>query len=204
VKKLLAVLFLMFSTNLFAADASLSYLFGSGYKTGEYTRDTLRVDVSNISDKGLLYARADISSFDNKNSLINTRIIGHYKTGFHPSVQLQNTASVSYTGLGVGYSKFAKEFSYFVDVNYTATSLNVNALQLFGYSKYTLTDKLFLDGFIDHVRFYSGENTTLTQFGINYKLNDFILALEQHVYLNKNRISGLDENLTAVKIKYVF
>ena len=194
----------MLSTNLFAADASLSYLFASGYKTGEYTRDTLRVDVSKNSDKGLLYARADISSFDNRNSLINTRIIGHYKTGFHPSVQLQNTSSVSYTGLGIGYSEFTKEFSYFVDVNYTATSLNVNALQLFGYSKYTLTDKFFLDGFIDHVRFYSGENTTLTQFGINYKLNDFILGLEQHVYLNKNRISSLDENLTAIKIKYVF
>lgn len=202
--KLLIIAIYLYSYSVLAADASLSYLYASGYKTGEYTRDTLRVDITKLSDKGLLYARVDISSFDNKNSLINTRIIGHYKTGFHPSVQIQNTNYVSYTGVGVGYSSFNKAYSYFVDVNYTATSLNVNAVQIFGYTKYNLSDNIFLDGFVDHVRFYSGENTTLSQFSVNYKVNDFVLGLEQHVYLNKNRISRLDENLTAFKIKYVF
>jgi len=202
--KFLFIFLMSLSFNSLAAEANLSYLYGTGFKTGEHTRDTIRFDTSKVSEKGLLFARADLSSFDNKSSLINTRIIGQYLTGVHPSVQLQNSNNVSYTGVGLGYSSFSKNFSYFVDTNYTLTSLNVDAIQLFAYAKYKLSESFFLDGFIDNMRFFSGANTTHTQFGINYKYDDCSFGLEQHIYLNKNRVDSLDESLLNLKVKYTF
>jgi hypothetical protein len=53
--------------------------------------------------------------------------------------------------------------------------------------------------------FYTDKtNTILTQPAINYQLGGVVLGLEQHIYINKGMVKGLDENLTLLKIKYTY
>jgi hypothetical protein len=191
-------------SNLASADNSISVLHGNGYKTAESERTILRLDGLKLDKDYLLYYRADVSSFDNSNSLLNTRVIGHYGNGLHVSGQLQNAKGVSIRGIGGGYSYFTKNISFFSDVNYVVTSFNTDGFQSFTYTKANLTDNIFLDGYVDITMYPNLTNTLLTQPSINYQFGNLVFGLEQHIYINKGSVKDLNENLTMLKLKYQY
>jgi hypothetical protein len=201
-KHFLLLLALFINTAL--AENSISLLHGSGFKTDASERTILRFDGTKVTKDYLIYYRADVNSVDDDHALLNTRVIGHLGTGVHLSAQLQNAKSVSLKGIGVGYSKFDKDFSYFTDLNFTNTSYNTDAIQSFTYAKKYITDNIFVDGYIDMMFYPDRTNTVLTQPAINYQLGGVVLGLEQHIYINKGMVKGLDENLTLLKIKYTY
>jgi hypothetical protein len=194
----------LLTSNLAIADNSISLLHGNGFKTGESERNILRFDGLKLDKNYLLYYRADVNSFDDGNSILNTRVIGHYGNGLHFSGQLQNAKGVSIRGIGGGYSYFTKNISLFSDVNYITTSYNTDGVQSFTYAKANLTDDVYLDGYVDFTMYPSITNTLLTQPSINYKLGNLVFGLEQHIYLNKGNVKDLNENLTMLKLKYQY
>ena len=99
-----------------AAQASVSYLHGDGYVSGDDTRNTVRLDALAVKDWGMVYGRVDSTSFDDGNSNVFTRFIGHGGHGLHIAGQLQNLPRVSQSSVGAGYSDFSKESSWFVDL----------------------------------------------------------------------------------------
>jgi hypothetical protein len=191
-------------SNLAMADNSISVLHGNGYKTAESERNILRFEGLKLDKDYLLYYRADVSSFDDSNSLLNTRVIGHYGNGLHFSGQLQNAKGVSIRGIGGGYSYFTKNISFFSDVNYVVTSFNTDGIQSFTYAKANLTDNIFLDGYVDISMYPNLTNTLLTQPSINYQFGNLVFGLEQHIYINKGSVKDLNENLTMLKLKYQY
>jgi hypothetical protein len=197
---LLLVLFI----NSALADNSISLLHGNGFKTDASERTIMRFDGTKITKDYMIYYRADVNSVDDAHALLNTRLIGHLGTGLHVSAQIQNAKSVSLKGVGVGYSKFDKNFSYFTDLNYTNTSYNTDALQSFTYVKAYIADDVFMDGYVDMMFYPDKTNTILTQPAINYQLGGVVLGLEQHIYINKGMVKDLNENLTLLKIKYTY
>jgi hypothetical protein len=192
------------TSNLAMADNSISLLHGNGYKTAESERNIIRFDGLKLDKDNLLYYRADVNSFDNSNSLLNTRIIGHYGNGLHFSSQLQNAKGVSIRGIGGGYSYFTKNLSFFSDVNYVVTSFNTDGIQSFTYAKVNLTDNIFLDGYVDIAMYPTLTNTLLSQPSVNYQFGNLVFGLEQHIYLNKGSVNDLNENLITFKLKYQY
>ncbi len=183
------------------ATASVSYLHGDGYASGDNTRNTVRLDALAVKDWGMVYGRVDSTSFDDGNSNVFTRAIAHGGRGLHIAGQLQNQYRVSQSSAGIGYSDFGKEASWFVDVY----KLNSNYYGDGYYSK-NIGRSYRTVGFVE---FLSPENknfqpVTFSQVSSQRKVIDVWMGIEHQRYFNKNGVKGLDESVNQLMIKWEF
>ena len=116
---------------------SASLLHGDGYVSGDDTRNIARFDVLHINKGVMFYGRVDNSSFDDSNSINNTRLIGHCDTslGFHIAGQYQNGYRQSASSVGVGYKTITKEKMLLLDAYIQSSNIFGEGLQLFAYTK---------------------------------------------------------------------
>ena len=189
-----------------ATQGSASYLHGDGYASGDSTRNVTRFDVFNLNDLGMIYGRADVTSFDDRNSAVFTRAIGHLGHGLHLAGQLQNQTGISQTSTGVGYSKFGKDTSWFADVYRVSSSYYGDSTAAFIYGSYKPHDRVKLDGFIETTAPDNRlQQVWFMQPSIAYRIYDGLwVGVEQQRYINKNGIRGLDEVVNQFKIKWEF
>ena len=187
-----------------AATASISYLQGDGYASGDNTRNTVRLDALAVKDWGMVYGRVDVSSFDDRNSNITTRGIGHYGKGLHLAVQLQNQKSVSQSVAGAGYSSFGKDSSWFVDLGRMSSSYYGDSTHAFGYASRDWGNWQ-LSGWIEVIQ--PDKDLQLnagSQISVTYKLGGVRLGVEQQRYINKFGVQGLDEVVNQGVVKWSF
>jgi len=190
-----------------ATQGSVSYLHGDGYASGDSTRNVTRFDVLNLNSVGMIYGRADVASFDDRNSAVFTRAIGHLGHGLHLAGQLQNQAGISQTSTGVGYSKFGKDASWFADVYRVSSNYYGDATSAFVFGSYRPFDRIKIDGFVEIT---SPDGARLQQVyfmqpSLTVRVYEGIWAgIEQQRYINKGGIRGLDEVVNQFKIKWEF
>jgi hypothetical protein len=194
------------STKSEAAQSSISYLHGDGYVSGDNTRNTVRIDTLAIKDWGLLYGRADVLSFDDSNSSISTRGIGHYGHGLHLAGQLQNQKGVSQSSAGVGYSSFSKDSSWFVDVYKMQSNYYGDSIHWFNYYSRNLGENYKATGFIEYIKPENKnlEPVTFSQASILRKVSNVWVGVEHQRYFNKGSVKGLDESVNQLLIKWDF
>ena len=154
-----------------AAQASVSYLHGDGYASGDDTRNTVRLDALAVKDWGMVYGRADIASFDDGNSNVFTRFIGHGGHGLHIAGQLQNQPRISQSSVGAGYSSFGKDQSWFVDLYKVNSNYYGDGYHGFGYYSRNIGQSYRAVGFVEYRQSGSGrlEPVTLSQVSIQRK-----------------------------------
>ena len=190
-----------------ATIGSASLLHGDGYVTGDDTRNIARFDVTHIDENVLFYGRTDISSFDDANSSINTRLLGHYhvkQAGLDIAGQYQNANKVSASSFGVGYKKLAKDYMILTDVYVQSNSMLGDGIQLFAYVNTPSVFGFYFDGFIDNT-FYKDVTVTLAQPSVMYKFTENLnLGVEYQLYWNKFGNDGLDETVPQAKLKWKF
>jgi hypothetical protein len=183
-----------------AAQASVSYLHGDGYASGDDTRNTVRLDALTVKDWGMLYGRVDVLSFDDRNSSVVTRGIGHYGKGLHFSGQLQNQRGISQSSAGFGYS--AK--GWFVDVYRMSSSYYGDSTHAFGYASRDWGNWQ-LGGWVEVIQPDKDFQLNAgSQISVTYKVGEFRVGVEQQRYINKNGIRGLDESVNQFMIKWEF
>jgi hypothetical protein len=187
-----------------AATASISYLHGDGYASGDNTRNTVRLDALAVKDWGMVYGRVDVSSYDDRNSNVITRGIGHYGKGVHLAGQLQNQRGVSQSVAGAGYSSFGKDSSWFVDIGRMSSSYYGDSTHAFGYGSREWGNWQ-LSGWLEVIQ--PDKNFQLnagSQISVTYKLGGVRLGVEQQRYINKHGIQGLDEVVNQGVVKWNF
>ena len=183
-----------------AAQSSVSYLHGDGYASGDDTRNTLRLDALTVKDWGMLYGRVDVLSFDDRNSSVVTRGIGHYGHGWHLAGQLQNQRGISQSSAGFGYS--AK--GWFVDVYRMSSSYYGDSTHAFGYASRDWGNWQ-LGGWIEIIQPDSNFQLNAgSQISLTYKVGEFRVGVEQQRYINKSGIRGLDESVNQLMVKWEF
>lgn len=188
-----------------AAQSSISFLHGDGYATGDDTRNIVRVDTMAVKDWGLIYGRVDMSSFDDRSSSPFYRGVFHYGRGLHLAGQLQNQFSVSQSSIGGGYSSFAKDQSWFVDIYRTSSSYFGDSNHAFGYYSRPIGINYKLTGFIEYLAPERDlENVVGGQVHILRKFGDVWFGLEHQRYFNKNGVKGLDESVNQAIIRMEF
>jgi hypothetical protein len=207
---LLAVAFvagmLINSSECKAAQSSVSIVQSSGYVTGEEERSTLRFDTLSVRPWGVVYGRADlISPVDSTYTNTLVRGIGHLGTGLHLSGHVQAQRGVSQTSLGVGYSSFSKDQSWFVDLYKMSSSYYGEGTHAFLYGTKNLGDWKavgFLEYTVPEARL---EPVLFSQSSVLYHLGHNVnLGVEHQRYFNKNGIRGLDESVNQLVIKWDF
>jgi hypothetical protein len=187
-----------------AAQASVSYLHGDGYASGDATRNIVRFDALAVKDWGMVYGRADLLSFDDRNSSVVTRGIGHYGRGWHLAGQVQNQKGISQSSAGFGYSDFGKQSSWFVDLQRMSSSYYGDSTHAFGYASRDWGNWQ-LGGWVEIIQ--PDKNFQLnagSQISVTYKINSVRLGVEQQRYINKNGIKGLDESVNQFMLKWEF
>ena len=196
---------IMASNEAESAQSSLSYLHGDGYASGDNTRNTLRIDTLAVKEWGMIYGRADVASFDDRNSTTYTRGIGHYMHGVHLAGQLQNQRGISQSSVGVGYSKFGKDESGFIDFYLASSNYYGDSAHVFGYYSRTFGAYKF-NGFIELILPTKGhlDTVTFSQAQALRKVGDVWVGVEHQRYFNKNGITGLDENVNQLLVKWEF
>ena len=189
-----------------AAQASVSYLHGDGYASGDDTRNTVRLDALTVKDWGMLYGRVDVLSFDDRNSSVVTRGIVHYGHGWHLAGQIQNQKGVSQSSAGLGYSSFGKDASWFVDAYRMSSNYYGDSLHGFGYYSKNIGRSYRAVGFIEFLAPESRnfQPVTFSQVSFQRKVNGVWIGVEQQHYINKNGIRGLDESVNQLMIKWEF
>ena len=200
------VIALMPSSSDAATVGSASLLHGDGYVSGDTTRNVARFDVMHLDKDYLFYGRVDNSSFDDSNSINNTRILGHYGTslGIDIAGQYQNGYKQSASSIGVGYKAFTKETMLLIDTYIQSSNVFGEGIQLFAYVKSPQYRGFFVEGFVDTV-WYKDVTVTLTQPSLMYSVKDNLaVGLEYQLYWNKLGISGLDESVPQAKLKWSF
>lgn len=154
-----------------AAQSSISALYGEGYISGDPNRSSIRFDTLSIKDWGMLYGRADIVSFSNSDSNVFTRGIAHYGKGFHLAGQLQNQKNISQTSAGIGYSKFGRESSWFVDFYRMSSNYYGESTHIFAYASREFANWT-ASGFVEYTNPEQKQLTpiTLSQVSLSYKV----------------------------------
>ena len=185
---------------------SISLLHGDGYATGDNTRNTLRFDTTTVGEYGLIYGRADMGSFDDKNTAVNTRVIGHLGSGWHLAQQFQNTEKVSASSTGIGYDLLRTKYRVGLDVNFMSSNFYGDATHIFMFGTYNITDKLSLDGFAEYIMpLNNKDNILFTQPSIMYNIyQNTKVGMEYQIYNNKYGITGLNECVPQAKLKVEF
>lgn len=189
-----------------AAQASVSYLHGDGYASGDDTRNTVRLDALAVKDWGMVYGRVDSTSFDDGNSNVFTRFIGHGGRGLHIAGQLQNQSRISQSSVGAGYNSFGKDQSWFVDLYKLNSNYYGDGYHAFGYYSKNIGRSYRAVGFVE---FLSPENknfqpVTFSQVSFQRKVMGVWLGIEHQRYFNKNGVKGLDESVNQLMIKWEF
>ena len=188
-----------------AATASVSYLHGDGYASGDNTRNTVRLDALAIKNWGMVYGRVDVLSFDDRNSSVVTRGIGHYGHGWHLAGQIQNQRGISQSSAGLGYSSFGKESSWFVDVYKMQSNYYGDSLHGFAYYARDFGQSYRAAGVVELVApEKQKESVVFSQISVMRKVGDVWVGVEQQRYINKNGINGLDEVVNQGVIKWTF
>ena len=144
---------------------SASLLHGDGYVSGDDTRNVARVDVLHDNGNVMLYGRFDNSSFDDSNSSVNTRIIGHYSVktfGLDIAGQYQNAYRASASSIGVGYKLFGRDSQFLLDGYLQSHNVFGEGIQIFGHYKSPKLMGVFFEGFVD-TAFYKDVTVTLAQ-----------------------------------------
>jgi hypothetical protein len=187
-----------------AAQSSVSYLHGDGYASGDNTRNTIRFDTLAIKDWGMVYGRADVLSFDDRNSSLTTRIVGHYGRGLHFAGQLQNQKGISQSSAGFGYSSFGKTQSWFVDLYRMQSNYYGDSLHTFAYGSQTFGNWQ-LSGWLETLQPEGVLDFSIgSQMSVTYKVMGVQVGVEHQRYFNKNGIKGLDEAVNQGVIKWTF
>lgn len=189
-----------------ATVGSASLLHGDGYATGDATRNIARFDVLHINKGVMFYGRVDNSSFDDSNSINNTRLIGHCNTplGFDIAGQYQNGYKQSASSIGVGYKTITKEAMFLIDTYFQSSNVLGEGVQLFAYVKSPKYRGFYLEGFIDNV-YYKDVTVTLAQPSLMYEVKDGVsVGVEYQLYNNKLGVSGLNESVPQAKLKWTF
>jgi hypothetical protein len=187
-----------------AATASISYLQGDGYASGDNTRNTVRLDALAVKDWGMVYGRVDVLSFDDRNSSVVTRGIGHYGHGWHLAGQLQNQRGVSQSVAGAGYSSFGKDSSWFVDLGRMSSSYYGDSTHAFGYASREWGNWQ-LGGWVEVIQPDKDFQLNAgSQISLTYKIYQVRLGVEQQRYINKNGVQGLDEVVNQGVVKWNF
>ncbi len=189
-----------------AAQASVSYLHGDGYASGDDTRNTVRLDALAVKDWGMVYGRVDSTSFDDGNSNVFTRFIGHGGHGLHIAGQLQNQPRISQSSTGAGYSSFGKDQSWFVDFYKLNSNYYGNGYHGFGYYSRNIGQSYRAVGFIEYIQPESSrlEPVTFSQISLQRKVMDVWLGIEHQRYFNKNGVKGLGESVNQLMVKWEF
>ena len=154
----------------------------------------------------MIYGRADVVSFDDRNSTVFTRGIGHYGLGWHGAAQLQNQSKVSQTSAGVGYSVFTKDASGFLDFYLASSSYYGGSAHVFGYLNRTIATNYRLSGFVELIMPTKGhlDPVTFSQAQALREIGDVWVGIEHQRYFNKNGVRGLDEGVNQFILKYDF
>ena len=189
-----------------ATAGSMSVLHGDGYASGDNTRNTVRLDALAVKDWGMVYGRVDSTSFDDGNSNVFTRFIGHGGRGLHIAGQLQNQPRISQSSVGAGYSSFGKDRSWFVDLYKLNSNYYGDGYHAFGYYSKDIGRSYRAVGFVE---FLAPENknfqpVTFSQINFQRKVMDVWLGVEHQRYFNKNGVKGLDESVNQVMVKWEF
>ena len=189
-----------------AATASVSYLHGDGYVSGDNTRNTVRLDALAVKDWGMVYGRVDATSFDDSNSNVFTRFIGHGGRGLHIAGQLQNRPRISQSSIGAGYSSFGKDRSWFVDFYKLTSNYYGDGYHGFGYYSRNIGQSYRAVGFVEYTQPETSrlEPVTFSQISIQRKVMGVWLGMEHQRYFNKNGIKGLDESVNQLMVKWEF
>jgi hypothetical protein len=189
-----------------SVQASVSYLHGDGYALGDNTRNNLRLDALTVKDWGMLYGRVDSTSYDDGNSNVFTRFIGHGGRGLHIAGQLQNQYRISQSSAGIGYSDFGKESSWFVDAYRASSNYYGDSTHGFAhYSKVVLANYKF-NAFVEYILPDNKHinEVTFSQAQALRKIGDVWVGVEHQRYFNKNGIKALDESVNQFVLKYDF
>jgi hypothetical protein len=152
----------------------------------------------------MVYGRVDVLSFDDRNSSVVTRGIGHYGHGWHLAGQLQNQRGVSQSVAGAGYSSFGKDSSWFVDIGRMSSSYYGDSTHAFGYASREWGNWQ-LGGWVEVIQ--PDKDLQLnagSQISITYKIYQVRLGVEQQRYINKNGVQGLDEVVNQGVVKWNF
>lgn len=186
--------------------ASVSYLHGDGYVSGDNTRNTVRLDALAVKNWGMAYGRVDTTSFDDGNSNVFTRFIGHGGHGLHIAGQLQNQPRISQSNVGAGYSSFGKDQSWFVDLYKLSSNYYGDGYSGFGYYSRNIGQSYRAVGFVEYTQPESSrlEPVTFSQISIQRKLMNAWLGVEHQRYFNKNGVKGLDESVNQLILKWEF
>jgi hypothetical protein len=188
-----------------AAQSSVTALYGDGYVTGEESRTSLRFDTLAVKEWGVAYGRADfVSPVSGEYSGVSVRGIAHLGRGLHLGTQIQGQKEVSNTSLGVGYSDFSKDLSWFVDVYRMNSSYYGDSSHLFAYLS-KQWDRVKLGGFLEVTQ---PDNTfqpvTFSQMALSYKLGEISVGVEHQRVFNKLGVKGLDESVNQLMVKWEF
>ena len=189
-----------------SATASVSYLHGDGYASGDITRNVVRLDVLAIKDWGMVYGRVDATSFDDGNSNVFTRFIGHGGRGLHIAGQLQNQYRISQSSAGFGYSDFGKESSWFVDVYKLNSNYYGDGYSGFAYYSRDFGQSYRAVGFVEFIQPDTSnlQPVTFSQVSFQRKVMDVWVGVEHQRYFNKNGVKGLDESVNQLMVKWEF
>jgi hypothetical protein len=189
-----------------AAQASVSYLHGDGYASGDDTRNTVRLDALAVKDWGMLYGRVDVLSFDDRNSSVVTRGVGHYGRKWHLAGQVQNQKGISQSSAGFGYSDFGKQSSWFVDAYRMQSNYYGDSLHGFAYYSRIFGKSYRATGFIEYIHPNKSDYqpVTFSQVSFQRKVNGVWIGVEHQRYFNKNGVKGLDESVNQFMIKWEF
>jgi hypothetical protein len=186
-----------------AAQVTTYLLYGSGYATGDESRSTARFDATEAGKYGMFYGRADISSFNDGSTRVNTRMLGHLGKGTHLAAQLQSSNNISNAVLGIGFSALTKDYKWGVDLGRLSSNYYGDGLHLFTFTAFPLTEYLYFDGWAEVYKLEVGNDALLAQPSIMYKCSNLLVGIEYQVAYNKNG-TGLDESVPQLKIKMEF
>lgn len=189
-----------------SAQASVSYLHGDGYVSGDNTRNVVRLDALVVKEWGMVYGRVDSTSFDDGNSNVFTRAIAHGGRGLHIAGHLQNQYRISQSSVGAGYSSFGKDQSWFVDVYKLNSNYYGEGYHVFGYYSKNIGQSYRTVGFVEVL---SPENkniqpVTFSQVSFQRKVMDVWVGVEHQRYFNKDGVKGLDESVNQLMVKWEF
>jgi hypothetical protein len=187
-----------------AAQSSVSVLYGDGYVGADSSRHTVRLDTMAVKEWGMVYGRVDVSDFDDGDSSVFTRGIAHYGRGLHLAGQLQNQRGISQNSIGIGYSSFGKDSSWFVNLGRMSSSYYGDSTHAFGYASREWGNWQ-LSGWLEVIQPDKDFQLNAgSQISITYKIYQVRLGIEQQRYINKNGIQGLDEVVNQGVVKWNF
>jgi hypothetical protein len=203
---LTSLLFLLmtFSAQAAVTESSFSYLTGNGFVSGDPSRNTYRFDTLTVGEYGVIYGRADTTSFDDANASVTTRLIGHLGKGFHLSANLQNQKGLDISAVGGGFSHFGAQ-SFSVDVSKMSSNYYGDGTHLFIFGASEFGGSFKVDGFIEVLYPEKGQDVYFAQPAISYVVNKTVsVGLEKQLYINKSGVANLNEDVTQLRLKVVF